>query len=144
MRAYVSDTSATVVVAEGVVSLKPEEGSIHARPDSVVLHARDLGRVAANGSMSTENDVNVDDRLAWIEGRLVLVDTPLDEAVRQLNRWYDLDIRVADSAAARLHVTGAFTTEPLSQILHFLTAPLGLEYEQRGQTILIRKPPAQE
>ena len=73
------------------------------------------------------------------EGRIVFADARLDHVVRELNRWYDLDIRLADTSLARLHVTATFTTEPVADVLRFLTTPLELTYERAGRTIVLRR-----
>jgi transmembrane sensor len=134
VRAFPTDTAASAVVAEGVVSLKSA-----AAADSVLLYRGDLGRIAASGELTAERDVDLDAYFAWTEGRLVFDDTPLNEAVMRLNHWYDLDIRLADSTLTRLRVTAVFTDESASQMLQFLTLPLGLEYEEHGRTIVLRQ-----
>jgi transmembrane sensor len=134
VRGYATDGGLTVVVAEGLVSLRTG-----ARPDSLLLARGDLGRVSPDGGLRAQHGVPVQRLLAWTEGRIVFTDAPLGDVVRELNRWYDLDIRLADSALARLHVTATFTTEPVSEVLRFLTAPLELTYERAGRTIVLRR-----
>jgi len=148
VRAYAGD-AVTVVVREGAVSLRPAAppaGSPDARPrpdaaaaqDSVVLAPGDLGRVDTTGRVTAERAVAIDDHLAWTDGRLVLADVPLAQAIVQLNRWYDIDIRLADDSLGSLRITGEFAAEPISEVLRFLTAPLGLEYDREGRVITLR------
>ncbi|MEW9856669.1 FecR domain-containing protein [Novosphingobium sp. M1R2S20] len=44
----------------------------------------------------------------WISGMLVFEATPLDEAVRAINRYNTVQIRMLDKAIARQRITGAF------------------------------------
>ncbi|HEX6536195.1 MAG TPA: FecR domain-containing protein [Gemmatimonadaceae bacterium] len=141
VRAYPGDSAASVVVAEGSVSLSTEgEGEANQGKSERVLEAGELGRVARGGTPVVER-VNAARYLAWTEGRLEFDDVPLRDVAAQLARWYDVDIVLADSALAGRRFTGAFQGETVEQVLDALAPPLHVRYERRGRTVVLHALP---
>lgn len=140
VHAYPTDSAVDVVVAEGKVSLtaRRDPGAPGSPRDSLVLLPGDLGRVTADDRLTAEHGVAVDHHLAWLDGRLELRDTPLRDAVVQLGRWYDLDVRLADSTIGRRRVTASFTDESAAEVLRLITASLNLRASQHGRVVTIR------
>ncbi len=69
VRAYPGDSAQNVVVAEGLVSLggSPASSGGHARRDSLVLEAGDVGRLTAAGDLARIRGVSVEQ---YLLGRL--------------------------------------------------------------------------
>lgn len=132
VRAFPGDSTTVVVVAEGLVSLRAALDAV----DSVTLRPGELGRVNATGALGRQ-PVVVSDYLAFAEGRLLLRDVPLREAIETIARWYDIELQLADPRLGALRLTGEFTSEPLSDVLQFLTAPVGLTYERDGRHVTL-------
>ncbi len=140
VRAYATDSVVEVAVAEGKVSLAPvsadrSAGRVRAE---AVLAGGDLGTVTASGRLSAERGVDVARRLAWTDGRLELRAIPLRDAVVQLGRWYDLDIRLADSATGRRRLNASFKDESAAEALRLIAASLELRVDQRGKFVTLR------
>jgi transmembrane sensor len=143
VRAYASDSVLRVVVTEGRVSLAPARDTT-ARPrsqDSLLLSPGDLGRIGPNGSLTARRGIDLSGYLAWTEGRLVFQDTPVGEVVVQLGRWFDLDVRLADTTIGSKRLTASFANEPAPEVLQLVAASLGLRVEQRGQAVTLRAKP---
>jgi ferric-dicitrate binding protein FerR (iron transport regulator) len=68
--------------------------------------------------------------LSWTTGTLTLDDMPLRDAIPVLQRWFDVDIRLADSSLADRRVTAVFRDQPLPQVLDALAVALGARYER--------------
>lgn len=134
VRAYTTDSTVDVVVAEGKVSLRAKVA-----PDSVVLVRADRGRVTAGGALRTVHDVAPDDALAWTEGRLVFHDTPFAEVARELGRWYDIEVRAGNPALLTRHLTATFTSESLDDVLELIAHSMGLTVERHGRTVILRR-----
>ncbi len=80
---------------------------------------------------------DVTQELAWTDGRLVFANVPLSEAAQRLGRWYDLDIRIADSSLARRPVSGSYSNEPVAEVLTLITSAVGARYAWRGRLVTI-------
>jgi transmembrane sensor len=134
VRAYPELPNVEVVVAEGAVSLR------HDRPtatDSAVLSAGQLGRLGDTGIPSVESNVNVDRWTAWTGGALVLEGLTLADALPQIERRFDVDITVADTALAQRHVQARFHDETLGQVLDALSLALGARWTRSGGTVTL-------
>jgi transmembrane sensor len=129
VRAYTDAARERVAVIEGSVALA-----------HTTLHAGQVAsrtRGGGDGAVRLLRGVSAADELAWTRGRLVFTSVPLAEAAQQLSRWYDLEVRVADSALARRPVTGSYGDEPVVQVLTLITAAVGARFEWQGRSVTI-------
>lgn len=141
VRAYAGSADVRVVVADGLVSLRratdSSTGPAAAGPDSVLLRPRELGQLGADGRLTTQSGVALDDYTAWTAGRLVFTDTPLRDAIPRLSRWYDADVRLGDPDLGRETFTATLTHEPVSDVVRLLAATVHARVEQRGDTLVL-------
>ncbi len=132
VRAYRDDSTIAVVVAEGTVAL--------ALADSVraaVLHHGDLARLDRGGAVHVEHGILLDRYLAWTEGRLEFVNAPLRAVLPELDRWYDVDIRLGDPALAAQPLTASLGTESADEMLRLLEASLQVRAERQGRLVTL-------
>ncbi len=88
-------------------------------------------------TITVRNSVNLDGLVAWKSGRLLYKETALAEVVRQLQRRYNVVIRI-DKAIERCPVTADFSTEPLSDVLQVLAEIVNGKLEKQGDTYLLK------
>jgi len=135
VRAYGDQNATEVVVTEGRVSLSRAETTSPA----VVLGLRDLGRLEASGPATVRRGVDVDRYLAWTKGVLAFDGTPLSEVMPALERWYNVEIRLSDSALAARRLTATFQNEPIDLVLKRIALTLGMRVERgNGSVFLLR------
>jgi len=127
IRAYPQDSTVTVIVREGEVALS----------GAGRLRAGDVARVSAEGRAMVQRGVQVDSLLGWMRGRLALTDAPLRLVVEDLRRWYDVDVRIADSSIAELPFTGTLEDVPPDAAVELVAATLGLEVRREGAHVLL-------
>ncbi len=128
VRAYPED-GPTIVVASGAVAV---HGGSVAQSRSVTLTAGQLGRMDAEGRLTVRRDVDLAAHTAWTEGRLEFDETPLSQVARELERWYDLDITIADSSLGHALLTASFENQPLNEVLSVVTRTLDIRYTRTG------------
>jgi transmembrane sensor len=144
VRAYAEDSVVAVAVAEGAVALdravaSPEgDRPAGAVAQGVVLRRGDLGTLAPDGRITTATGPVVATYLAWAEGRLQFVKTPLPEVVRAVGRWYDLDVRVASPALASRTVTAEFGAQSAEELMRALALALDARVSRSGRVITLR------
>ena len=131
VRSYAADSAVQVVVREGEVAVAGVGR----------LVAGDVGRVASTGEATVRRAVNVDSLLTWTSGRLVYADAPLADVVADLRRWYGVDVQLADSAAARLPVTGTLADVAPNEAVAQVAATMGLVVQVDGQRVTLRPDP---
>src|SRR5438552_1310574 len=138
VRAYADQVATEVVVAEGRVALWRADTAAASRP-ALLLGARDLGRLEQGGGATVRRGVDLARQLAWTRGVLSFDGTPLGEVVRTLERWYNVEIRVADSALAARRLTATFQNESIDLVLQRIALTVGLRVEPAdGSVILLR------
>jgi ferric-dicitrate binding protein FerR (iron transport regulator) len=63
---------------------------------------------------------------------------PLRDVVLTLERWYNVDIRLADSTLGRRRLTATFKNESIDLVLKRIGLTLGLRVERAGESLLLR------
>jgi transmembrane sensor len=138
VRAY-AGKKLQIVVAKGAVSLGVDKSRPHPKslPDlpPVTLSPGDLGQLDSNGQIQLEHGVDVTRYLGWSEGRLQYQLAPLDEIIADLDRWYDVDIQLADSSLNTTRVTMSVTGKSVDDVMTVLAAALALHVERKGRVI---------
>ena len=82
----------------------------------------------------------VRDMLAWQGPRLVFVDTPLAEAIRQFNRLNAVQLELADPALATLPIGGSFRPENVEAFVRLLESDNDVAVERSDAArIVLRK-----
>lgn len=142
LRAYAGDASVTVAVAEGSVSLSAARSNsppAAVKPDqAIVLGRGDVGIVDSQGNTSTERRVRVSSYLDWANGRLSFVDRPLEDVLRTIGRWYDLDVRVTDARLKNRRVTAEFSPQSSAEMIDALAVATDATVERDGRVITLR------
>jgi transmembrane sensor len=72
-----------------------------------------------------------------MRGDLAFEATPLPELARTLERWLEVDIRIADSSMATRRFTGRLRTRSVSEVGEILAAVLDARVEQAGHVLTI-------
>jgi len=134
VRAYAADSTVHVAVTNGVVSLANRVGD-HGR---MTLRAGDVAIVHGTSAPLAVHDVAAATFGAWISGTLAFDDDALGDVARELGRWFDVDVRLADSHLAALRVTAIYNDPTLASVLDALSATLGIRYARVGRTITLQ------
>lgn len=128
-------TRVTVSVTEGVVAVRREAGG----DSGAVLAAGDRASMDGEGKLAIERGVRTADDAAWLRGRLVYTDAPLEVIASDLRRWHGVELRVTDASLASMRVTATFDREPPDRVLEVLAMALGAEVERRGPIAILRR-----
>jgi ferric-dicitrate binding protein FerR (iron transport regulator) len=141
VRAYPNE-GVRVAVTEGVVEVRRESAA-----DSAVLQPGDIAEVAQSGDVVILRQQDVERLLGWTRGELVFDDTPLRDVGRELERWYDVRVRIQESSLEGLRMSmRPRIGESLDEILKLIEMSLsshGIRVERNGNVVTIRSgPPA--
>jgi transmembrane sensor len=131
------DDDAVVAVTEGTVLLR----ATAAADAGVFLQPGDRGVVRASARASAQKGAVSAQDTAWRHGRLIFRDAPLADVQLTLRRWYGIELRLADSAIARRHLTASFEGESVEQVLHVIGLALGAAVQRHADTALVRLTP---
>ena len=71
---------------------------------------------------------NPDKYISWKDGILIFRDDPIDDIVKKLSRWYNVDIKLKDKELSKYTYTATFVDETLPQILELLKIATPIKY----------------
>ena len=85
---------------EDFVAVRTQEGqvSVQSKGETRTLTAGQAIIIDSEGAMRDPTPQELDEALGWTEGRLVLREMPVRQALQHLQRWYALGLVVRDSA----------------------------------------------
>jgi ferric-dicitrate binding protein FerR (iron transport regulator) len=130
---YPGETIAHVLVAEGQVAvLSPRDSTASTLQ---VLNPGELAAVSVTGTVSRTRVVNIKRRLAWVRGGLAFDDVLLGDAIHEIERWYDLDIHLANHSLESLRLTATIDDEPAEDVLGLVALALDLRFVRQGRTV---------
>lgn len=134
VRAY-DDDAVEVAVAEGRVAVQVDG---QPDPQAVELGAGSLGRIGSRGTtVEMVPAADLDAFFGWTTGRLAFRNARLAEALSDIERWYDTEVRVADPAMERRHITITIDNLPLDQVLDLIALSLDASYERDGRAFIL-------
>ena len=114
----------TVTVASGKVGVAAEPGK-----EIFLTPKQQLSYNKTSRQMRTQ-EVKLDKYLDWKDGILRFENASITEAVKKLERWYDVDIEVLNQDIGNCRFTGKFNNEKLPTVLKSLSyLKSGLTYE---------------
>lgn len=125
-----------VVVVEGAVAVAAADSPAR----RLVLRAGSAATLAPGGRVTPEQSPDPARELAWTQGELVFRGAPVSEVAASLRRWYGIELRVADPALQRRHLTTSFGSESRDRVLQDIALALGARLEMHGDTAVLISP----
>lgn len=124
-----------VAMLDGVVRVSGE-----ATAPVQTLSAGEVMRVGRDGSV-TVRKTDVARLAGWRDGVIFFDDTPLHEAVAEMNRYARSRIIVADDSVGELHVSGAYRSSDADVFAEAMADVFGLSIlrSEGGQTVISSK-----
>lgn len=102
-------------------------------PGDVVRATRDKMSITRRSASELENSV------AWRKGLLVFHNTPFADAVRDLNRYNDQKIIIADASIEKLTIGGTFFENDVHAVLNTAQQVFGLSIHKKGNDFVISR-----
>lgn len=131
VREYPSDTLTTVNVQSGEVAVQSGDIAIQ----NVVVSGNQ--QVSINGAGMVRLGDASPTASSFIENILSLSETPLSEAIVELGRWYNVEIRLNNPALEQQRVTGKFAMGSLNDLIGILQMAFDVEVVREGRLLTI-------
>lgn len=135
VNSYEDEADIRVTLLEGAVSVKSDQRR------SPLIPGQQARIATANGNdIQIVNDVDLHAVMAWKDGAFSFEGKPLQEILRQLARWYDIDI-VYESVPPVISFGGEMGRDvPLSKVVEFLQeSDVQLRIEKEGRKLIVTK-----
>lgn len=126
------DDKVNVVVAKGSVKtyLKNSDEGIGLKRGQMVSYSKRDG-------FSKPVAVNLDQLLAWRSNKFSFNHAPLRQVIREIERYYNIDIVAGNDSLLNRKLTGVFKTDSLDQIFSVISMTLDVKIEYKGRRVII-------
>ncbi len=139
--AYADDADIKTTVAEGIARVIPEKtASLQSgsHNNSVVLTASQQS-ILTNGRLQVHS-VDLRLALAWKNGRFSFKNTSLDEAMKQVARWYNIKVVYENPGLKMKRLSGSVSRyDKVSGILEAIEYTTEVKFKIEGTTITVMK-----
>lgn len=136
INAYDDEEVMKVTLLEG--SVKVSASTNKQLNNSTILQPGQQAQLqTTNYKLQTINDPDLDNVMAWKKGIFLLDNTDLPTLMRQISRWYDVDVEYETKATNTKFVGGVSKKLPLSKVLKLLEGN-GLRFQLEGKTLKIK------
>lgn len=93
-------------------------------------------RVTTDGNLNISNEVSLEETIAWKDGNFHFENSDIKVVMRQLARWYDLDVSYRGTVS-RHFIGGISRDVKLSQVLSMLKQTGDIEFLVEGNKIIV-------
>lgn len=133
LRSYEDEEAVAATLVEGKVRFVAEDGG------QVSLKPGEQGVWSEKGQL-TKQEVDTYLYTAWKDGNFVFRKQPLEEVMRVIARWYDIDYYFIDASQSKITFTGNVRRyDNFCKILEMLELAGGTRFEIQGKSVFIRK-----
>lgn len=126
VQSYPEDELVSVRLISGKVNMKYRDALDKGRIEQIlpgqkiIYNKRDKNIYAGSGSEKTD--------IAWKDGKIILQDTPLEDALKYLSRRFNVDFIIKNDKLKQHRYTGTFERQHLFRILEYLKFSSGIQY----------------
>lgn len=133
INAYGNEPGTKTTLLEGSVKISLLKGTL----SEVVLKPRQ--QATSTGSSINIKQIDPSEALAWKNGYFQFTDTPLEAVMRQVSRWYDVEVIYKNDAAKKVIFGGTIERKtPLSGVLAAITKTGEVAFRIEGKTIIVQ------
>ncbi len=122
-----------VVVREGLVKIT----SVYDH-DSLLLRANERSVIEEDHTIRSKEAVDAAYMIGWLDNRFVFDQTPLTEAVDEIERRYGVDIKIAGTRSETLSMSGSYAYKSIDSTLQSFCLALDLKFNKENGTYIIR------
>ena len=123
---FEDDTQAEVVLVTGKVALSSEKGQNVKEFGNIIPGQRAVYKKESQEVITRE--VDVAKYIAWRDGNLIFQDDSMEDVVKRLSRWFNVEITISDPEINNYIYKATFRNENLVQVLNLLKLSAPIDY----------------
>ena len=129
INAYPDEAGILTSLAEGMVEVKSDLSVRTLKPEQEVL-------ASANGTISPVRTADLETRLAWTNGKFVFNGADVPSIMRQLGRWYDVEVSYSGPVRAETFTGMVSRQSDISRVLRIMEAG-GIKFRIEKNKIMV-------
>lgn len=130
LNAYNDEDSIRTTLVDGAVRLVNNG-------DALEIHPGEQGSLARNGKRMVVSRPDVQEVLAWKNGEFIFYSQPIQVIMRQVSRWYDVDVEYRGAPPATLFTGDIARTSKASALLELLETAGDVRFEIEEHRIIV-------
>jgi transmembrane sensor len=134
VNAYDDEENIKVTLLEGSVKV-----SSAVSRQSSVLKPGQQAIAAVDGGLRTVDDIDLETVMSWKNGQFSFSNTDLQAVMRQIARWYDVEVVYEGTPPNEEFVGGTSRQENVSAVLKVLEATGKIKFKVEGKIVTVRK-----
>ena len=137
VKAYQNDEQVQVSVATGKVKVSREINK-PSRLNGMILQPGEQAVYGTDTGSFTKQYVDADMLTSWRDGVLIFEKITVRDAIKTMERWYDVDIELDNYAIADCIIRSKLDNADLEDVLETLKFILNIEYEQIDGKVVLK------
>lgn len=134
--AYANEPNVQTTLTRGRVVV--ETGDRYEKSNQVVLQPGEQAEFNREASSLFSQAVDTTMYVGWVNGYFRFEDKPLDEVLRSMSRWYDINYTYDENVDSRKVLSGRLNREDdFDVIMNLLSKISGIIYERDGNNVII-------
>jgi transmembrane sensor len=146
INAYNDEAVIKTTLLEGKVKVKPEGDSHRDRnptsdlrlPTSVFLNPGEQAMISSANHPIDVAEVDTDEIVAWTNGMFIFRDQDIQTIMRQISRWYDVQISYEKTMVKEKFNATIPRSVPVSKVLHLLEMTEQVHFKIEGKKIIVQ------
>lgn len=128
---YEGDKEAEIALLEGSLGVLKNKRLVHKmKPGEVVIFESETNRFEV-----TEGNMAI--ITSWCSNELIIDNQPFSKVVKYIERWYGVDITIADNLHIEQKLSFKVKTESLHELLFAISKICPIKYEINGKDVMI-------
>lgn len=129
LKAYADENEITTTLVEGSVKITSANQQTVIKPGQKLVYSDETQR------MSLYELSDLSPETEWKDGRLVFRNESLGDLELKLERWFDVDIILADEAVKNRKYTGSLERESILEVMYYFSLARSVDYKIEGNKI---------
>jgi hypothetical protein len=104
---------------------------------SLLLRPGMQSQVDGNGKMRLEENVNLEDVIAWKNGMFQFRSADIETIMRQVARWYDVEVEYAGKVNDKFYMETPRNTNA-SELFKILETTRAVHFQIKGKKVIVQ------
>jgi transmembrane sensor len=132
VKAYPEEKSVSTTLIEGSIQVSSPSEKMTIAPDQKMVFSKETHKMSLNRLADTAPEID------WKRGRLIFRNESLEELEIKLERWFDVDIYLADEQVKHRRFTGTLERESILEVISYFELSKYVNCDIQGNKIIIK------
>jgi len=132
INAYGDNGGVTTTLLEGSVRMASGKSTVMLTPGQ-------QGTAGKNGAPILVNNADMEETMAWKNGLFVFHDASIENIMKQVSRWYDVDVAYLDDVQNNEFGGAISKYKSITELLNIMELTRSIHYKIEGRRVIIMK-----